>query len=409
MFIEKEIYFKDIHEKIQHLSKDKVVELINGYYHGVNITGLIERYEIEVRNSNLINIFPKVIVNEECKHCNGLIVAGLQSRTSKNPIKMTSARCVECKHYQFYHCDCHSCKKEYKLELLDRAREKRKEMQIKQTKINEALDDTRWRQVKEEEINLVEKLYLNVLIRASASLNKREIKPLRTMRGELAPFKLEREMIDTLLKKEIIVLSKTQGLENYEVRYEGDEGKRVTLLYDEYNSYFRINIKSKDGSYTNMLNRLTNLKTVEFEEGFCYEMWRQIALHNCKQYFYYYIKHLDNSYINSERVDGFLTSLLQAFSVSQIYGIIYSSIAKSTLRYQSGEITKQHAINAVIVSCEQYGERAVAKGWKLQHFDRISQMPQTVIEKILFNDLMGIGENSFYCKPILNWSKYKNK
>src|SRR5699024_4845903 len=187
--------------------------------------------------------------------------------------------------------------------------------------------------IKEEEINLVEKLYINVLIRASASLNKREIKPLRTMRGELAPFKLEREMIDALLKKEIIVLSKTQGLENYEVRYEGDEGKRVTLLYDEYNSYFRINIKSKDGSYTNMLNRLTNLKTVEFEEGFCYEMWRQIALNNCKQYFYYYIKHLDNSYINSERVDGFLTSLLQAFSVSQIYGIIYSSIAKSTLRY----------------------------------------------------------------------------
>src|SRR5699024_1365607 len=230
------------------------------------------------------------------------------------------------------------------------AREKRKEMQIKQAKINEALDDTRWRQVKEEEINLVEKLYMNVLIRASASLNKREIKPLRTMRSELAPFKLEREMIDTLLKKEVIVLSKTKGLENYEVRYEGEEGKRITVLYDEYNSYFRINIKSKDGSYTNMLNRLTNLKTEEFEEDFCYEMWRQIDLNNCKQYFYYYIKHLGNSHINSDRVDGIITSLLETFSVSQIYGIIYSSIAKSTLRYQSGEITKQHAINAVIVS-----------------------------------------------------------
>lgn len=77
------------------------------------------------------------------------------------------------------------------------------------------------------------------------------------------------------------------------------------------------------------------------------------------------------SFVNSfiiARTYVFVSELLHYFSVSQIYGIIYYSVANSTQRYQSREITILHAQNSVITSCENYGQRALAQGWQLSHY-----------------------------------------
>lgn len=87
--------------------------------------------------------------------------------------------------------------------------------------------------------------------------------------------------------------------------------------------------------------------------------------------------------------------LLEHFSVSQIYSIIYRSVANSTQRYQAREITKIHAQNSVIASCESYAQRAIAQGWKLTHYVRLRDLPGTYISNVLFTSIMQIAELGF--------------
>ncbi|MGR5880031.1 hypothetical protein ACT7DO_19065 [Bacillus pacificus] len=87
--------------------------------------------------------------------------------------------------------------------------------------------------------------------------------------------------------------------------------------------------------------------------------------------------------------------LLEHFSVSQIYGIIYRAVANSTQRYQAGEVTRIHAQNSVITSCEGHGQRAIAQGWKLSYYSRIKDLPESYISQVLYTSVMQIAELGF--------------
>lgn len=79
--------------------------------------------------------------------------------------------------------------------------------------------------------------------------------------------------------------------------------------------------------------------------------------------------------------------------------IIYRAVANSTVRYQSGKITKIHAQNSVITSCEVQSQRAKAENWELKGYNRIRELKETLISKVLFNSIIGISTLGFYEKP----------
>lgn len=60
MFDIKDLNFNDLDERLQHLDKQQVLELIKRYYRNEKINNLLKEYKIKTTNSNLIRILPGV-------------------------------------------------------------------------------------------------------------------------------------------------------------------------------------------------------------------------------------------------------------------------------------------------------------------------------------------------------------
>ena len=71
-----------------------------------------------------------------------------------------------------------------------------------------------------------------------------------------------------------------------------------------------------------------------------------------------------------------INELLDSFSVSQIYSIIYRAITNATRYYQEGGVSKKQAANSVVSRCQGFGERALIDGWELARYKRIKELPQ---------------------------------
>ena len=91
--------------------------------------------------------------------------------------------------------------------------------------------------------------------------------------------------------------------------------------------------------------------------------------------------------------------LLDDFSVSQIYGIIWKAVADASMLYLEKGITKKHAANSVIGACERYAERAKMNGWALTEYSRIRDLPQSALSSFFFNRVLGIGDMVFKVPP----------
>ena len=93
--------------------------------------------------------------------------------------------------------------------------------------------------------------------------------------------------------------------------------------------------------------------------------------------------------------------ILNDFSVSQIYGIIWRAVADASKLYLEKGISKKHAANSVIGACERYAERAKINGWDLTQYNRIKDLPQSVLSLFYFNRVLGIGEMGFRVPPTI--------
>lgn len=162
---------------------------------------------------------------------------------------------------------------------------------------------------------------------------------------------------------------------------------------------YEVNIISKDEDYGALIKRLMYPDPEMFDEDFCYEMWKKVALNESEEYLLYEMKKVGYNFTPREKTYRVLENLLDHFSTGQIYNIIYRAVANSTRRYQAKEITKIHAQNSVITSCELQGERAVVEKWNLVAYGRRRELPQSIISEVLFNSIMQISTLGFSEAP----------
>ena len=93
--------------------------------------------------------------------------------------------------------------------------------------------------------------------------------------------------------------------------------------------------------------------------------------------------------------------ILNDFSVSQIYGIIWRAVADASKLYLEKGISKKHAANSVIGARERYAERAKINGWDLTQYNRIKDLPRSELSLFYFNRVLGIGEMGFRVPPTI--------
>ncbi|MBS2773107.1 hypothetical protein PNH38_17420 [Anoxybacillus rupiensis] len=380
--------FSNVDRRIEHLDKEQIVELIKRYYAGESVNKLKEEYNVKINNSNFYTIFPKKILEENCPYCNVPFVQDWESKSSYSFMKK-SPYCPLCEHENHDKCRCKTCKKiREEMKLLEEIR--------KREAISNTYYEGNYEKVPESNLSLEDKLYLSVLIRGGLEEGFDYIKPIMLFENKIAPTDdFANEIILTLTGRGIIMPHSNSNINAF---VDDDNFPRNYYIYKVN---YRINVSPADDDYYGMIQRLMYPSQSEFEKDqtFCFEMWKKISLHECLEYLLYSMNKVGFEFKPGKKTITVFEHLLEHFSVAQIYSIIYRAIANSTKLYQEQKISKKHAANAVITSCESYGERAIAEGWSLTKYRRNYDLPETLISKVFFTSILKIAHLGFEEKP----------
>jgi len=376
-----------MHTDLSHLSDDEMSKLIQRYYNDEAAKKLIAEYDLNIKPSNLYKLFPpEEFTNYDCEYCENVLVADRPSKAmAKMPRYESALYCPCCGHKPYTKCDCDACKQ---------AQIQQKEDRIKN--INKSFG-TGSEQVEFESLPFVEKVYLGALCRAYLRENLFEIAPISEKNVILAPSDdFCSEIYNDLIRAEAIKVSPLSPINAFIF----DENNWPEEYYT-YQVTYNLNLvfpPNKNDLFAEILN--PSYYSHEHQENVLH-LWKKIALAECIEYLQYSLKKVGFEFSPGDKTYTTFGILLNDFSTSQIYGIIWKAVADASKLYLEKGMSKQHAANTVIGACERYAERAKINNWELTKYKRVKDLPQSILSLFLFNRVLGIGEKGFDNPPCI--------
>lgn len=388
----------EIHEKLRHLTMLQIESLMNKYYNGVKASDIIKEYNIDTTSSKLYTLFPPIICEDIiCPVCNEPMYKERDSKSSYSWNKKKPF-CAICGHTDEIICKCNYCIAER--EKVRKLNEERKVriLQEKREKIKKVYD-LNIVPVNYSELNFREKVFLGALLRTSLSEDMEVILPLNDAERELAPtIGYIKEILSYLIGRGVISVDSNSSIDAFLDSNEEKDIEFPNVYYITMVKY-RINIVG-DEDIKNILSKIINPKSFSDEDKEdALNIWKEIALEECIEYFEYQMESVRFDFNIGEKTIAIFKDLLENFSVSQIYGIIYKSVANATKYYQESSVSKKQAANSVIGGCQRYAERAMINNWELAKYSRIKELPQSMISEFFFDRVIGVGSLGFNMPP----------
>lgn len=388
----------EIHEKLRHLTMLQIESLMNKYYNGVKASDIIKEYNIDTTSSKLYTLFPPIICEDIiCPVCNEPMYKERYSKSSYSWNKKKPF-CAICGHTDEIICKCNYCIAER--EKVRKLNEERKVriLQEKREKIKKVYD-LNIVPVNYSELNFREKVFLGALLRTSLSEDMEVILPLNDAERELAPtIGYIKEILSYLIGRGVISVDSNSSIDAFLDSNEEKDIEFPNVYYITMVKY-RINIVG-DEDIKNILSKIINPKSFsDADKEDALNIWKEIALEECIEYFEYQMKSVRFDFNIGEKTIAIFKDLLENFSVSQIYGIIYKSVANATKYYQESSVSKKQAANSVIGGCQRYAERAMINNWELAKYSRIKELPQSMISEFFFDRVIGVGSLGFNMPP----------
>jgi hypothetical protein len=380
---------------IKHLSQPQLEELMVEYYDGkCTVKSLLVKFKIKGHSSQLVSYFPPLILGEECEYCRKPL---LKNRSPRTGSSTSQPYCPTCNHKvgRFY-CGCGNCQKRNAEQKQQQAEQNKRKMEEKKQTIIMTYDPNLFQRVEEQHLTLFQRLSLAALLRLGLNEEGKVINPPIGYLKKLTPQpEFSRELLLALTKPKIIIPDINSRIDAFE---DGDDFPNNYFI--SYVSYF-LNLAPEDGDTASMFQRLLMPDPALYnnQKVFCFEVWKAIAISEVLEYLNYSIEKIGFELNPGEKTMAILSSLLEDYSVSQLYSIIYRSIANTAKFYQENKITRKHAGNMVVTHIQRYGERAKAEGWEIKGFSRNYNLPQTAISEIFFNRILNIGSLGFEVPP----------
>lgn len=376
----------------------QIESLMNKYYNGVKASDIIKEYNIDTTSSKLYTLFPPIICEDIiCPVCNEPMYKERDSKSSYSWNKKKPF-CAICGHTDEIICKCNYCIAER--EKVRKLNEERKVriLQEKREKIKKVYD-LNIVPVNYSELNFREKVFLGALLRTSLSEDMEVILPLNDAERELAPtIGYIKEILSYLIGRGVISVDSNSSIDAFLDSNEEKDIEFPNVYYITMVKY-RINIVG-DEEIKNILSKIINPKSFsDADKEDALNIWKEIALEECIEYFEYQMKSVRFYFNIGEKTIAIFKDLLENFSVSQIYGIIYKSVANATKYYQESSVSKKQAANSVIGGCQRYAERTMINNWELAKYSKIKELPQSMISEFFFDRVIGVGSLGFNMPP----------
>lgn len=367
---------------LSHLNEKELSTLIERYYSGESVKTLLSEYNIDCLPSNLYKHFPpKAVPSEHCRYCDEILITNRKSRTYGDSFFKSDLYCPCCGHMPYaLECKCENC-----ISLKKVIQEHKKNL-IFQCYSNK-------HKIEFNSLSFQNKIYLSALCRLLLEEDTETITPYsqKQLIQPLAPrMDMVGKIYDSLLKEKAIVVSPYSSVDAF-------AEENFPNSFYPYEVEYRLNILNSD--ITTMLHANYYDKENEHEQIVAYGLWKRIAVEDCISYLTYRLDELRFPFSPGEKTYKTFEEILESFSISQVYYFIYSAVKSAATYYQKGNISRQHAANTTINSCQRLAERALNENWNVDHYSRIKELPQSELATVLFNKILRIGNDGFDCIP----------
>jgi hypothetical protein len=338
-----------------------------------------------IKPASLYKLFPpEEFPDYECEYCGSVLVADRLSKTmAKMTLQESSLYCPCCGHTLYRHCSCKNCLQAG----IDQKNNRLKNINESFSKLPEPIEF--------ENLSFVEKVYLGSLCRAYLRENLFEIAPSNERNVIIAPSSTFcSEIYRTLDHANAIAVSPLSPADAF-----GFDEDNWPIEYYLNKVVYNLNLKfpvNKKELLAEILNP-TYYSSTNQDEALA--LWRKIAVAECVEYLEYNLDKVGFEFSPGDKTYTTFEILLNDFSVSQIYGIIWKAVADASKLYLEKSMTKRHAANTVIGACERFAERAIMNHWDLTRYGRIRELPQSILSEFFFNRVLSIGDMGFDMPP----------
>lgn len=391
-----------VHRKLRHLTAMQIEVVIARYYANDKVSTILSDYRIDCYPSQLNGLFPpEILTDQPCPYCD---VPMVRERLSRSSARYSQAiiTCQVCGHREGGRsCLCEHCRANEKrhVEIL---------LEEKSAKIR-AFCQHSWplspRQPAAEDLDLRMAVALLALARTCSFVEVDGENPDDDLYLNLGPLEaapipyaptidLGRDLIREMIGQGLIGISDL-GMND---AFEFLDGK-VRGYYPE-KVYWVLTVEDA----VHLLDEITRLAgdaalwPSSWPEA-VYNLWFELALAECKQYFRHAAGVRGLPVAGEKSTDIMLRTLLQNFSVSQCYRIIWSGGQRAADFMVRTRCNKQHAANYMIGECQRWADRALAEKWEVKHFKRNFDLPRSSLSHVFFDVFLKIGEDGFNSVP----------
>lgn len=304
------------------------------------------------------------------------------SKTSSK-YSLNAAYCPYCGHKENGFCHCNECTKKRQIDAENREIERLRIFQEKRRLIEESYNINLYPPVNISDLTFRDRVYLGALLRTSLSEDMKSILPLKDAERKLSPTsEYTKELLRRLHHNNIIRVSPNSSIDAFP---DSDAEIQFPNSYYIDRVTYIVNINFISDPQNELASLMNPIELSENDKDEAFKIWKEIALEECLEYFNYQMNNVRFDFTVGKKTIATFKDMLDNFSVSQIYGIIYRSVANATKYYQESNISRKQAANSVIGGCQRYSEKALLEKWDLKKFNRSYDVPQSAISEFLKN------------------------
>mgnify|MGYP000957066132 CR=1 FL=1 len=134
-----------------------------------------------------------------------------------------------------------------------------------------------------------------------------------------------------------------------------------------------------------------------------FDLWKKIAFAECWQFFHLYLGLYDIIFYPGEKSKETIRALLVKYPASTVCTFIWEAI-RDTASYakKNKNVPKDKAYNSIVKSIEYHVNRAQIQKVTVLPRKRDYRCPQTMLSKVFFDTVLGIGEGGYTTSPNRN-------
>ena len=389
------------HPKLAHLTEPQMQALIERYYAGAKTSELVAEFGIGARPSDLIKLFPPVVLDTQCPYC---AVSLWQAPRSKSASRAPQPYCPQCRHEHtegtYRHCHCAGCRKhvaDVEAAIVAKKRELVREGYPSDEIWQNPSVDHLLGQLTLRDVVFLSALYRNAHIDREGTAGA----PYATERPLSPTSDLSQAMLSHLARRRLVRVAATSPLDSFQF---DDELTRVTAYYTFEVRYRILPMLPIDliGEAMHTIDVMADDSFWHGEAPFADEalaLWKELALHECLETFVHQGQLHKLQPPTGEKTIVMFQALLDTLSVAQVYNLVWSSARNAAAYYQRGGVNKAQASNSMVGGCRTRADKAKVEGWPIKPYGRNYERPRSELSLVLHDVFLKIGELGFTTAP----------